>query len=119
MKKLALVLAVLLMLGLFAGCAEKPAESKPAESTPAESTPADPDNPYAHLDLSEEETIIMYTYGNEPTDMAEILEMVNARTKEAVNATIDLYFVPGSEVSTKYPLIMAGGDEVDLIYTAD
>ncbi len=119
MKKLALVLAVLLMLGLFAGCAEKPAESKPAESTPAESTPADPDNPYAHLDLSEEETIIMYTYGNEPTDMAEILEMVNARTKEAVNATIDLYFVPGSEVSTKYPLIMAGGDEVDLIYTAN
>ena len=40
MKKLALVLAVLLMLGLFAGCAEKPAESKPAESAPATDAPA-------------------------------------------------------------------------------
>ena len=121
MKKLALVLAVLLLLGLFSGCGNKPAESKPAESAPATDAPAqtDPDDPYAGLDLSEEETIIMYTYGTEPTDMAEILEMVNARTKEAVNATIDLYFIPGSEVSTKYPLIMAGGDEVDLIYTAN
>ena len=124
MKKLALVLAVLMMLGLFAGCAEKPAESKPAESTPAESTPAEStpaesDDPYAALDLSEEVEIVMYVSATEPNAMAEVMEAANEKIKAGVNATIDLYFIPSSERSTKYPLVMAGGDTVDLIYTAN
>ena len=87
MKKLALVLAVLMMLGLFAGCAEKPAESKPAESTPAESTPAEStpaesDDPYANIDLSEEVNVVMYVSATEPNAMAEVLAAAKNTRKE-------------------------------------
>ena len=124
MKKLALVLAVLMMLGLFAGCAEKPAESKPAESTPAESTPAEStpaesDDPYANIDLSEEVEVVMYVSATEPNAIAEVVAAANEMSKEDINTTVDLYFIPSSERSTKYPLVMAGGDVVDLIYTAN
>ena len=124
MKKLALVLAVLMMLGLFAGCAEKPAESKPAESTPAESTPAEStpaesDDPYAGIDLSEEVEVVMYVSATEPNAIAEVVAAANEMSKEDINTTVDLYFIPSSERSTKYPLVMAGGDVVDLIYTAN
>ena len=27
--------------------------------------------------------------------------------------------IPTSELTTKYPLVMAGGDEIDLVYTAN
>ena len=124
MKKLALVLAVLMMLGLFAGCAAKPAESKPAESTPAESTPAEStpaesDDPYAGIDLSEEVEVVMYVSATEPNAIAEVVAAANEMSKEDINTTVDLYFIPSSERSTKYPLVMAGGDVVDLIYTAN
>ena len=124
MKKLALVLAVLMMLGLFAGCAEKPAESKPAESTPAESTPAEStpaesDDPYANIDLSEEVNVVMYVSATEPNAMAEVLAAANEMSKEDINTTMELYFIPSAERATKYPLVMAGGDVVDLIYTAN
>ncbi len=32
---------------------------------------------------------------------------------------MEIYFIPTSELTTKYPLVMAGGDEIDLIYTAN
>ena len=32
---------------------------------------------------------------------------------------MEMYFIPTSELTTKYPLVMAGGDEIDLVYTAN
>ena len=47
------------------------------------------------------------------------MEAANEKIKAAINTTIDLYFIPSAERAQKYPLVMAGGDEVDLIYTAN
>ena len=123
MKKLAFLLAVMMMFSLLlAGCNGTTNSSAP-ESTPTsgggESTPVDSDNPYANIDLSEEQNVVMYVTATEPNAMKEVMEAANEKIKAAINTTIELYFIPSSERATKYPLVMAGGDTVDLIYTAN
>ena len=124
MKKLAFLMAVMMMFTLLlAGCnnttTPSAPESTPTDSSGTESTPADGDNPYAGIDLSKEENIVMYVTATEPNAMAEVMEAANEKIKAAINTTIDLYFIPSAERAQKYPLVMAGGDEVDLIYTAN
>ena len=128
MKKLAFLMAVMMMFTLLlAGCNGTTTSSAPADgSKPADNSGTEPggntpstDDPYADIDLSKEETIVMYACADEPNAMAEVLAAANEKIKAAINTTIDLYFIPSSERATKYPLVMAGGDAVDLIYTAN
>ena len=124
MKKLAFLMAVMMMFTLLlAGCnnttTSSAPESKPADNSGAESTPADGDDPYANIDLSKEENIVMYVTASEPNAIKEVMEAANEKIKAAINTTIDLYFIPSAERAQKYPLVMAGGDTVDLIYTAN
>lgn len=79
------------------------------------------DSPYAGMgfDLSEHKTVIMYALGDTPEDMDEVLEKANSEYFEPnLNTTLDLEFLNWSDYSTKYSLLLAGGDPVDLIYTA-
>ena len=120
MKKLAFLMAVMMMFTLLlAGCnnttTSSAPESKPAANSGAESTPADGDDPYANIDLSKEETVVMYASASEPNAINEVMEAANEKIKAAINTTIDLYFIPSAERAQKYPLVMAGGDTVDLI----
>ena len=76
MKKLAFLMAVMMMFTLLlAGCnnttTPSAPESTPTESGGTESTPADGDNPYAGIDLSKEENIVMYVTATEPNAMAK------------------------------------------------
>mgnify|MGYP000620986806 FL=1 len=124
MKKLAFLMAVMMMFTLLlAGCnnttTSSAPESKPAVNRGAGSTPADGDDPYANIDLSKEENIVMYVTATEPNAIKEVMEAANEKIKAAINTTIDLYFIPSAERAQKYPLVMAGGDTVDLIYTAN
>ena len=63
MKKLAFLMAVMMMFTLLlAGCNNTTTSSAPERGSAAdgtESTPADGDNPYAGIDLSKEETIVL------------------------------------------------------------
>jgi putative aldouronate transport system substrate-binding protein len=79
------------------------------------------DSPYAgrNLDLSERKTVVMYVLGDRPEDMDEVLSKANSEYFEPnLNTTLDLEFLNWSDYSTKYSLLLAGGDPVDLIYTA-
>ena len=73
MKKLAFLLAVMMMFSLLlAGCNGTTNSSAP-ESTPTsgggESTPVDSDNPYANIDQSEEQNVGMYVTATQPNAM--------------------------------------------------
>ncbi len=84
-------------------------------------TGVESDSPYADLglDLSEHKTVVMYVLGDRPEDMDEVLTKANEEYFEPnLNTTLDLEFLNWSDYSTKYSLLLAGGDTVDLIYTA-
>lgn len=79
------------------------------------------DSPYADkgLDLSEHETVVMYVLGDAPEDLDDVVSKANSEYFEPnLNTTLDLEFLNWSDYSTKYSLLLAGGDPVDLIYTA-
>lgn len=79
------------------------------------------DSPYAGMgfDLSEHETVVMYVLGDAPEDLDEVIAKANSEYFEPnLNTTLELDFLNWSDYSTKYSLLLAGGDPVDLIYTA-
>ena len=79
------------------------------------------DSPYAGkgFDLSEHKELVMYAGSDRPADMDRVLEKVNTEYLEPwLNTTLKIEFLPWGVASTKYPLVLSGGDPVDLIYSA-
>ena len=89
MKKLAFLMAVMMMFTLLlAGCnnttTSSAPESKPADNSGAESTPADGDDPYANIDLSKEENIVMYVTATEPNAIKEVMEAARKSKRRSI-----------------------------------
>ena len=72
---------------------------------------------YANTDLSKEETINMYLIGDTPNDWEEVLGLVNEYL-EPFNTELAVTFMSWSDYSTMYSLVLAGGEDVDIIFTA-
>ncbi|GHU07517.1 ABC transporter substrate-binding protein [Spirochaetia bacterium] len=74
---------------------------------------------YTGYDLSKPVTIYLYMLGDVPADLYEVLSIANEKYfKPVLNTTVEMEFLGWSDYETKYPLILAGGDDVDIIYTA-
>ena len=117
---IALMLVLALVLSL-AACGGNTEPNKPVASG-GNDEGISADSPYAGkgYDLSEHRTIIMAVLGNPPTDMDKVLEKANKEYFEPwLNATLELNFLGWGDSSTKYSLLLSGGDPVDIIYTAD
>ena len=112
-RTIALVLTAMMLLSvLLSGCGDNSTSSAVSSGSSVatgDAANADPDNPYANLDLSKTENIVTYVVGSEPNAIAEVMAQVNEKTKAAINTTMEMYFIPTSELTTKYPLVMAGG----------
>lgn len=71
-------------------------------------------------DTSKFETITYVMLGNKPTNgqVEKVLDKVNAIMKEKINAKLELKWVEWADYMTKYNLLLASGEPVDLITTA-
>ncbi|MGF7143540.1 putative aldouronate transport system substrate-binding protein [Anaerotaenia torta] len=120
-KLIALLLTGILSLSLLAGCAGKPKPGKEAgENTPAPTgTEAnEPALTYNGQDVSEPVELVMYYIGDKTEDEDLVLAEVNKILKDKINATLVLKNMSLSDYSTKYALTIAGGENIDLIYTS-
>ncbi len=72
---------------------------------------------YAGVDLSDHYTVNMYLIGDTPNDWDRILELTN-QYLEPFNTDIAVTFMSWSDYQTMYSLVLAGGEQVDLIFTA-
>jgi ABC-type glycerol-3-phosphate transport system substrate-binding protein len=74
---------------------------------------------YAGYDLSGPVTLYLVMLGDVPRDMDEVLDKANREYfQPMLNTTLKLGFLAWSDYETKYPLILAAGDDVDIIFTA-
>lgn len=108
-KVLTLGLAATMTAGMFAFPVAAADEGISAES------------PYVGMgyDLSERKTVVMYAIGDRPADMDEVLEKLNNEYLVPwLNTELEMQFLNWSDYSTKYSLVLAGGETVDLMYTA-
>lgn len=73
---------------------------------------------YNGQDVSEPVELVMYYIGDKPEDEDKVLEQINGILKEKINATLTLKNMSMSDYNTKYSLTLAGGENIDLIYTS-
>jgi putative aldouronate transport system substrate-binding protein len=60
----------------------------------------------------------MYLIGDKPKDFDTVYGKVNEIMKKKINATLDVSFLPWSDMTTKYQLLFQSGENFDLIFTA-
>lgn len=75
---------------------------------------------YAGLDISTPVTLTFYNLGDVPTDMEKVQKEANEKYfQPLLNCTVNFEFLSWSDYKTKYDLLFAGGDNVDLVYTSN
>lgn len=129
----ALMMTFLLTVGtVLAGCgsaAETPAASESTAAqekteevqqteTEAAGEEAAAETGYYGNDISEHLDMKMYVIGDEPVMADEVEEAMNKILEEKVNVTLDINYIPLSDYTTKYSLLLASGEEIDIIYSA-
>lgn len=105
---LVLALAVLPLLSM----AE---ETKVANATPAVHRQ---DYDFSGVDTSKPYTVLMYLVGDKFPGTDDVVAKINAILEPEFNTTLEIEFLSWSDYQTLYPLILSGGEKVDLIYTA-
>ena len=128
MKKfMALLLAGALSLSVLAGCSsEKPAGSgassadsnSQSQQSSQETKTGEAAMTYNGQDVSEPVELVMYFIGDKTEDEQLVLDEINKILKEKINATLTLKNMSLSDYTTKYALTIAGGENIDLIYTS-
>lgn len=112
-KMIALLLAAAMTAGLLAGCggSDSPAAEDAAQQSAAQDL-AD------GVDISETVNLSLYLYGSEGVANQDILDALNEKLLESVNATLEVKYIDWGDISTKYPLLWASGEEFDMAYAA-
>lgn len=72
---------------------------------------------YADTDLSKPYTVNMYLIGDTPNDWDAVLAEMNS-ILEPFNTTLAVTFMSWSDYQTMYSLNLAGGADIDIIFTA-
>ena len=103
-KKLAaLGLSMLMLSSFMVGCGVSSSTDKNVASSSSE---------------LKEVKLKMYLIGDKPADFDEVYSKVNEKMKEKINATLEVNFIPWSDMTTKYQLLFQSGEDFDLIFTA-
>ena len=69
--------------------------------------------------LSRHATVTGYLVGPAAEGMAPVMEAVNKLLYQDLNTTLDIRYINWGELPTRYPLVLAAGEGVDWIYTAN
>jgi putative aldouronate transport system substrate-binding protein len=74
--------------------------------------------PEPAIDTSKSVNLIEYLMGGPAKDYDAMLAALNTKMKADINATVTVNWIGWGDFTTKYPLILASGEPVDLIYAA-
>jgi len=130
-RVLAILLAMVMLIACLAlaGCAKAgdppandPGTETPSKSGDSEGQSGEAGDPlaslYPEVDLSKRVTLNVYQLGAAPKDRDRVVEEINKILEPEVNTTLKLNFIDWGDIATKYSLILAGGEDVDIVFTA-
>ena len=122
LKPLTLVLALLMVISVFAACGQGGATPGGTEKTSAKTEQSTTQtelakSPY-QIQKEKFQAITMYLPGAGPTDFEKVMVKVNEKLKENVNASLAINFVSWGDFDTKFPLLLASGEAFDLILSS-
>lgn len=125
MKKLFSVLLVLTMIFTLVGCGSKKSSSDatttPAATTPAATTPTASTDTQETTGVSDGEIYNMVmeivNYGYDDKDIKLVEDEVNKITEPKIGVHVTFLTVPIGNMATKLELMVAGGEQMDLVQT--
>jgi putative aldouronate transport system substrate-binding protein len=115
-KLLALILALVLVVSVAACGAEKAPDTKTSDATTAAGTKAEEPKPQELPFV----TVTHHVMGDPPTNgQWEIVQAKwNEKMKEKINAHMELKWIEWADWYTKYNLLLASGEPIDMIHTS-
>lgn len=117
-KLVSLILVIALCSAvLFTGCGSENNATKDSTSAQASSTPSDTTaKETSEAPKLEKVEIRGVLLGDEQPDGPMVMEEVNKKLEKDINATIKLQYIAFGDMNTKYPLVLASGQDWDFIY---
>ena len=73
----------------------------------------------ANIDISKRVNITGYLLGFAPMGMPDVMDELNKKLIKDINATMEVYYISWTDLQSKYPLILATGEDVDWVFTAN
>ncbi len=123
-KILLMLLTLALIVSLLAGCATDTTTTTPAggddatTTTGEDSEPTDEGGLYSAIDLSKPYTVNMFVLGDTPQDLELVNDEINKNLEADFNTSLKINFLAWSDWETRYSLVLAGGEDVDIMYTS-
>ena len=119
MKKriVSVLLTVALTVSMLAGCgSSKDQAEKADQATGTESADAGTTGTQVNgIDISEPYDATMVLIGNQQADQDMVLEKVNEILERDINTKLNIVMLSMGDFATQLPLMLQGGDKVDLI----
>ncbi|MGN1026413.1 MAG: ABC transporter substrate-binding protein [Faecousia sp.] len=116
-KLLSLVLAVVMLLSVFAGCAKSTADNgtttAPAQNNDAQTGNQNQEEEREFVELN------FYMMNSPSNDQDRIMEKANAIIKDKINAKLNLIYVDPGMYAEKINLMISSGEEFDLCFMAN
>lgn len=72
----------------------------------------------AEFDILQPVELQVYLIGGPARDYDMMLEKLNEKAKADLNATVNINWIGWGDFQTKYPLLLASGEPIDLIYAS-
>ncbi len=116
---LALVTAIASGLTGCGGGSQSEASSSSAAVASESSAATSTDAAASKIDTSKEVEMVGYLLGDRPQGMDAVLEKLNEKLTKDINATMKINYIGWGDLQSKYPLVLAAGENVDWIFTAN
>lgn len=122
-KTLSVIAVATFLLAAFAGCSSAqpqptaaPTSASVAASAAAQSTQTPAAN---QIDISKHLDLVMYLMGDPPPDTQLVADELNKLFAKDLNASLKINNISWADWASKYNLVLASGENVDMIYTAN
>lgn len=118
-KTVSLLLAMLLVIGMFAGCSnsDNSSEASKAESKPESVAGSSEESKADDTGNTDEEpyNIVFAFLGSEQEDQQMVWDAINELTLKELNMTFEPLLLSWGDYSTTLNLMLSGGDELDVL----
>lgn len=112
---LALLLAIVLIAGVFAGCSNNSGTNNEGSTNTNEQS--NNGGSSGQTDLKPV-NIVYYLWGSEGPANKDILAEINKKLKADLNCTLEIKYIDWPDVNTKYPLLFASGEKFDMSHAS-
>jgi putative aldouronate transport system substrate-binding protein len=113
-------------MAVLTGCTKEttePTDNKPDSSVSTEvkqnqETTVDNGEEDPSIDTSKHVDLILYLWGSVTDGGDAVMEVINEKLNNKINADIEIKFIDWGDIATKYPLLFASGEEFDMTFTS-